>query len=261
MNHKFVVAVTALKKMGTLLIAMIILGYSENSFAQDKKIDTNALIAETQRQSQSADKVSMIWWIPEEFWRASFEQNPSVNATQVEAFIKVLRPYIVIVALDGEMGPLGGITYKSKESIQSTMQIIDSEGNHYSPLTNEKIDTDTNNFLSLMKPVFSNMLGAMGENMNFYLFPAKNEKGNIIIDAKKEGKFSILMDKAEYKWRLPLSSLLPPRLCPIDDEKLSGAWKYCPTHGVDLTRKICPVDKKKFNNTWKYCPTHGIELN
>ena len=40
MNHKFVVAVTALKKMGTLLIAMIILGYSENSFAQDKKIDT-----------------------------------------------------------------------------------------------------------------------------------------------------------------------------------------------------------------------------
>jgi hypothetical protein len=183
------------------------------------------------------------------------------NATQAEAFIKVLRPYIVIVALDGEMGPLGGITYKSKETIQSTMQIIDSEGNHYFPLANDKIDTDTNNFLSLMKPVFANMLGAMGENMNFYLFPAKNEKGNNIVDVKKEGKFSIVIDKAEYKWKLPLSSLLPPRLCPIDSEQLNGAWKYCPTHGVDLTRKICPVDKKKFNNSWKYCPTHGVELN
>lgn len=90
------------------------------------------------------------------------------------------------------MGSLGGITYKSKETVQSSIQIIDSEGNHYSPLANKKIDV------------------------------------------KKEGKFSMLMDKTEYKWRLPLSSLLPPRLCPIDDEKLNGAWKFCPTHGVEL---------------------------
>jgi hypothetical protein len=261
MNNKFKVAITAWKKIEIILLVMLIFGYTENAFAEDKKVDINALILETQKQSQTADKVSMIWWVPEEYWRASFEQSPNVNATQVEAFIKVLRPYIVIIALDGDMGSLGGITYKSKETVQSSIQIIDSEGNHYSPLPNEKIDADTNNFLSLMKPVFSNMLGAMGENMNFYLFPAKNEKGTNIIDVKKESKFSVLMDKAEYKWKLPLSSLLPPRLCPIDDEKLNGTWKYCPTHGVELNKKVCPVDKKRLNNTWKFCPTHGVELN
>ncbi len=261
MNNKFMVAIAAWKKIEILLFAMLIFGYTENAFAQDGKIDTNALILETQKQSQSVDKVSMIWWIPEEFWRASFEQNPTLNKAQVEAFIKALRPYIVIIALDGDMSSLGGITYKSKETVQSSIQFVDSEGNHYFPLPNEKIDADTNNFLSLMKPVFSNMLGAMGENMNFYLFPAKNEKGNNLIDVKKESKFSVLMDKTEYKWKLPLSSLLPPRLCPIDDEKLNGAWKYCPTHGVELTKKICPVDKKRLNNTWKFCPTHGVELN
>lgn len=250
----------AISKISSFLV-IILLVYSENSFAQDKKIDLNALILETQKQSQTMDKVSMIWWVPEEYWRASFEQSSGVNATQVEEFLKALRPYIVIVALDGDMGPLGGITYKSKENIQSSMYILDSVGNKYYPLENDKIDSNTNNFLSLMKPVFANMLGPVGENMNFYLFSAKNEKGNNIIDVRKEGKFSLFMDKTEYKWRLPLSSLVPPKICPIDDEKLNGTWKFCPIHGVDLTRKICPVDKKKFNSHWKYCPTHGVELN
>jgi len=261
MKHKFNITIKTWKQIAHLFVAMFIFGVTENSFAQDRKIDTNALILETQRQSKDADKISMIWWIPEEFWRASFEQSPNMNATQTEAFLKVLRPYIIIVALDGEMSSLGGITYKSKESIQSTMQIIDSEGNHYSPLSNENIDADTSIYLSQMKPIFSNMLGPMGENMNFYLFSAKNQKGKSILDAKEEGKFSVLMDKVEYKWKLPLSSLLPPKLCPIDDEKLNGAWKFCPTHGVEITKKVCPVDKKRYGNTWKFCPTHGVELN
>jgi|JI10StandDraft_1071094.scaffolds.fasta_scaffold01415_5 hypothetical protein len=261
MKNKFTLTIIVRKIIGILSITILSLGITKNSFAQERKVDLNALILETQKLSQSAEKLSMVWWIPEDYWRASFEQNSSVNPTLVEAIIKSLRPYIVIVALDGEIGSQGGINYKSKESIQSTMQIIDAEGNHYFPLANEKIDSQANIFLSLMKPVFANMAGPMGENMNFYLFPSTNEKGINTIDAKKEGKFSVLLDKTEYKWKLPLSSLLASKLCPIDNEVLNGTWKFCPMHGVELNRKYCPIDKKRFNSTYKFCPKHGVELN
>lgn len=261
MKNRFTLRIIVRKIIGILSIAFLSLGSTLNSFAQEKKIDLNALILETQKLSKSENKLSMVWWVPEEYWRASFEQSPNVNPNLVEAIIKSLSPYIVIIALDGEIGDLGDINYKSKESIQSTMQIIDAEGNHYFPLANEKIGSQANNFLYLMKPVFANMAGPMGENMNFYLFPSTNEKGINIIDAKKEGKFSVLMDKTEYKWKLPLSSLLASKLCPIDNEVLNGTWKFCPMHGVELSRKYCPVDKKRFNTTYKFCPKHGVELN
>ena len=222
------------RKTKVFIVALLIFGWTSLSFAQDRKVDINALVQETQKMSQSADEMKMIWWIPEEFWRVSFEQDPNMTAAQAEQFIKVLRPYMVIVVVDGKIGAIGGVTYKPQITIQNSIQIVDREGTHYRPLSDEKIDADTKNFLSMMKPVFVNMLGPMGQNMHFFLFPSKNKKGQNIAVAKKEGTFSVKLDKREFKWRLPLGSLLPPKVCPVDGEKMSGAWKFCPWHGVEL---------------------------
>lgn len=86
----------------------------------------------------------------------------------------------------------------------------------------------------MMGPVLVNMLGPMGQNMHFFLFSSKKKNGQEIAVAKREGAFSVKLDKREFKWRLPLGSLLPPKVCPIDGEKLNGAWKFCPWHGVAL---------------------------
>lgn len=221
-------------KTALLAAALVVLGGMSVSFAQDRKVDLNALTNETQKMSQSANEMTLIWWVPEEFWRVSFEQDPNMTPSQIETFLKVLRPYMLIVAADGKMGTFGGVTYKPKETIQNSIQVIDSEGTHYRPLSDEKIDADTKNFLSMMKPVFVNMLGPMGQNMHFFLFPPKNKKGEDIAAAKREGTFSVQLDKREFKWRLPLGSLLPPKVCPVDGEEVNGAWKYCPWHGVEL---------------------------
>jgi len=78
------------------------------------------------------------------------------------------------------------------------------------------------------------MLGPTGQNTHFFLFPAKNEKGQKIAEAKKEGTFSVELNEREFSWRLPLSSLLPPKICPTCGEKLSGAYKFCPWDGSKL---------------------------
>ena len=216
------------------LAALLICGWVNLSFAEDRKININELLQETQKASDKIEEMILIWWIPEEFWRASFEQDPTLTAAQTEDFIKILRPYLLIVAVDGNVGAFGGVTYKPEVITRNSIEVIDGQGTHYRPLSRDKIDPDTANFLSMMKPVFINMLGQMGQNMHFFLFPAKNAAGRDIALAKREGSFSVKLDKKIFKWRLPLGSLLPQKICPVDGEKLNGAWKFCPWHGVEL---------------------------
>jgi len=203
--------------------------------AQATKIDLNALIQETQKMSQNVDEMTLIWWIPEEYWQASFAQDPTITDAQAEEFIKVLRPYVVIVAIDGKIGPFGGVTYKSEATVRNNIKLV-SKGVSYRPLSDEKVNADTQNLISSMKPALANMLGPMGRNMHFFLFPAKDKKGQNIAEATKEGSFTVKLGLNEFKWRLPLGSLLPPKTCPVDGEQMSGAWKFCPWHGVRLIK-------------------------
>ncbi len=86
----------------------------------------------------------------------------------------------------------------------------------------------------MMSIPLTTILGPLGQNMHFIVFPSKNIKGQYIADVTKEGTFVVQLGETEFTWRLPLSSLVPPKICPVDGEKMSGAWKFCPWHGTKL---------------------------
>ena len=202
--------------------------------AQESKVDLNSLTQETQKISQKADEMTLIWWIPEEFWQVSFTQDPTATEAQSEEFIKILQPYTLIAVVDGKVGAFGGVTYISEADIRANIKIRDSQGAYYMPFNEDEVDADVKNLLSMIKPVIANMLGPLGQNMHFLLFPAKNKNGQNIAEAKKEGVFSVKVGERKFRWRLPLGSLLPPKICPKCGEKLSGAYKYCPYDGTPL---------------------------
>jgi hypothetical protein len=176
----------------------------------------------------------LAWWTPKEFWQATISQDSMITKAGIEEFMKVLRPYTIIAVIDGKMGAFGGITYKSEADIRSSTFIRDSHGTVYPPLSEDKIDINAKNFLSMMKPILANMLGPMGQNTHFFLFPAENKKGQKIADAKSEGTFSAKIGEKEFRWKLPLGPLLPPKICPSCGERLSGAYKFCPWDGTKL---------------------------
>lgn len=200
------------------------------------QVNINALLHETQKMSQKVNEMTLVWWIPEVFWRLSSAQDPTITETQVEELIKILRPYTLIVVVDGKMGPLGRITYRPEAAIRANIQIKDSEGTYYRPLSEDKVGADTRNLLSIMKPIFVNMSGPMGQNAHLFLFPARNKKGWKIADAKQMGGFSIKLGEKEFRWRLPLGSLLPPKICLKCRENCSGAWNFCPWCGTRLPK-------------------------
>jgi hypothetical protein len=118
--------------------------------------------------------------------------------------------------------------------LRTGIKVKDARGNAYTPLPAEALPGDLKNLSALLGAMFSNMLGPMGEGMHLFFFPANAEDGTPIASAVREGSFSVDLRDQTFAWRLPLGSLLAPKACPVDGERLSGAWKYCPWHGKEL---------------------------
>jgi hypothetical protein len=199
-----------------------------------EKIDLQALIQETQRTEQGSGKLTLVWWLPEQFWEASTSQNPAVTKEQIDQVLKTIRPYTIVAVVAGDVGSFGGVTYRSEEAIRTAVTIKDTEGLSYSPLGESEIDPDTKNLMQLIKPVIVNMLGPLGQNMHFILFPAKTKDGQPIADATKEGLLSIGLGDQQFKYRLPLGSVLPPKYDPKTGEKFPGNYTYNPFTGSEL---------------------------
>jgi hypothetical protein len=98
---------------------------------------------------------------------------------------------------------------------------------------------------AVMTSVLGNALGQLGQGIQLFFFPATAPNGSTIAAASKQGKFSVMLAGHSFEWRLPLSSLLPQKVCPVDGEKMSGAWKYCPWHGNELTDSVAPASAAK----------------
>jgi hypothetical protein len=110
-----------------------------------------------------------------------------------------------------------------------------------------ELSPDAQGLLSILKPVLANILGPMGQNFQFFLFPAQTSAGVAIADPRRAGSFSVVISdllgqkESVFGWRLPLTSLSPPRFCPVGQERVQADWKYCPWHGNPLDEVAAPL--------------------
>ena len=214
-------------------LALILLLLAPASFAEVTP-NLTALIQETQKQSAEDNKLTIVWWMPEAFWKASFSSGSGITEEAAAEILEVLEPYFILAVVDGTIGPLGGAEFRPDAEVRAAIIVTDQTGANYKPLPWADVSPDVQNLIQAMKPAIENMIGEVGKNMHFYLFPAKNKDGEFFVNAAAEGSFEVSLGETSYTWRLPLSSVMPPKICPVDQESLSGAWKYCPWHGKPL---------------------------
>ncbi|MCB1193022.1 MAG: hypothetical protein H7A23_26260 [Leptospiraceae bacterium] len=219
----------------------------ENSINQEKvvlentneksiytNLDIDDLLKETQKMSREEDEIIMIWWLPIEFWKMSFAKDSTMPEKQSKELISHLNNYTILAVVNGKIGTLGNVEYQSEKYNKKILSLKDKNNNTYHPLEDKFIDNTTAMLLSMMKPVLGNMLGPLGENMFFYIFPSIGKDKKVIVDPWKEGIFLVDLGEREFLWKLPLNSLIPPQNCPKCKEKLKGSYKYCPYDGTKL---------------------------
>ena len=212
-------------------IVYIILFISTTVATQE--IDLNMLIEETQLQPKlsNPDDFALFWWIPNEFWIGSFQQDPSIDQATLDEFINIVSPYTMFVAVHGKMNVLGTFSFESKDTIMKKFKIFDSYNNSYYPLTDYEISAEAKDFIQLMKPYFSQMMGQFGENMQFFLFPSNNKYNSEIVKLQSNGFFEFEYENTRHKYRLPLGALMPKKTCYACHEKFKGNYLYCPWDG------------------------------
>lgn len=63
-----------------------------------------------------------------------------------------------------------------------------------------------------MRPVLSNMMGAMGQHMEILVFPSVDKAEHLIADPKSDGSLTVHVGDIALRYRLPLGSILSPSL-------------------------------------------------
>ncbi|GAA4280384.1 hypothetical protein [Gaetbulibacter aestuarii] len=223
-----------MKKQITLLFT---LGLLTCSMAISQEVNFEKFINEIQKTNSEAGEINLTWWIPKEFWEVTFKREKTMQEDQIEELLEILDPYVIFAVVDGEVGPFGGLTYTPSDSIAKTIKIIDTDNVVYRPIETNNLNPNIQNLLSAFKPILKNMMGQLGENMNFYVFSDRKDSNERLADPLTKGQIQLAYCKKNFIWKFPIGSLLPLKTCPVDNELLNGSWNYCPFHGEALITK------------------------
>ncbi len=219
--------------VGISLLMLAGPGYGQSTF------DTQSLIRETQKISRKRvdggfQDMTLVWWVPVQFWERSLQENPATTKQTLDKFRSTLEPYTMLIVMSGKIGPFGGMTFTSEDAVRASVTLRDAQNVSYSPLPDAAISADAKNLLSMMKPLVVNMLGPMGQNLNWLVFKSKTNDGRPLADPMTEGSLVVVVAGDEFRYRLPLGSLLPAKYDPATHDEFPGNYVYSPFTGSKL---------------------------
>lgn len=203
--------------------------------AQRPQEQLNAIVRDTQKQGTRSGRLTLVWWIPPEFWRVAFAASASVPMDKAEELISSIRDVNVFAVFDAKVGVFGSGDFTSALDLQKNTTLIDQQAKPIPPIPEAKQTDATKNMIAMLKPLMANMLGEFGKNITFLVFEGKTKDGRRWLDPLKPGSFTVKLNAEEFRWRLPLGSLLPDKKCPKCSETFPGNYAFCPFDAAPLT--------------------------
>lgn len=197
-------------------------------------VSMNDLIEGTQYMTDDPDRVTMAWWLPDEFWKVSLAEDPTTTEEGAAEILALVSQYTLVIYVDGEFGPMGGVSFVTPDQLRQRARLQGSDGQEVTPLDESDVSPDMMLLVGTMRPVIANMLGPFGQNMSFVLFPRKDANGRIIADATATDSFSMKLGDLSFPVTTPVHSLLAGKACATCDREFRGDYKYCPYDRAEL---------------------------
>jgi hypothetical protein len=203
--------------------------------AASQAANVEDVIRDTQRTSIEGDTFSLVWWIPKQFWDESLKSNPGVPQAMRAQITSVMGEYNIVALLRASSvaGIMGDIKPRD-ELVKNTR--VEIGGKLIEPLQAEQIAPAAAALLSQVKPMVAASMGQMGQGMEFVVYPGKVD-GKPLVDAGQPGALAITFYGRKFQWRLPLGSLLPPKVDRKTGEDFPGNYLYNPFTGDRLDAK------------------------
>jgi hypothetical protein len=196
----------------------------------------NELTRDLNRTVQSGDQITMVIWMPTQFWDEALKASAAALPEEARLqMLAMLEDYSVFGVLRGKIGAGGLSEMKSKEELLKNLK-LESNGKAIEPLAPEAVGPGAQMLLGQIKPAMASLAGPMGKSIEFVVYPAK-AGGKLQIDAAQPGKLKVTLYDQAFEWRLPLGSLLPPRFDSKTGEEFPGNYEFNPYTGQKLGAK------------------------
>ena len=203
--------------------------------AADFKPDASALVKDLEMMSHADDRLTIVLWLPTEFWRTSLESNGKIAPKEIDKFVKELDRYVLVAVADGAQGIAGSVDFAEPDLLRNAVTIEDMRGNLLSALPDGEVSGGVRNLTQMMRPMFAGMLGSLGSHLAIVVFPGADKKGHRTVEATKEGTFVVHVGQTVMRYRLPLGSLLPPAIDAKSGETFPGNYHFNPFTGDKLS--------------------------
>ena len=190
------------------------------------------LVRETQRTSSADGNLTMVWWMPFEFWQASLGANAQVPEELRNQILSLMSKYNIIAVVRARPAPEGFTDIQSKDAIQKAITVT-FEGKPVQAVPPEQLDPAMQVILAQFKPAVAGMLGQVGQAMEFLIYPGVAD-GKRLIDPTQPGLLKVSLFSQDIQFRLPLGSVMPLRTDPKSGETFPGNYLYNPFTGEKL---------------------------
>lgn len=202
------------------------------------------IVRDTQRLVPENGHISMVWWMPLEFWDGSLASNPDLPEAARTELVGAMAPYTVVALLRADTTAAGFGNVQGKEELLKNTRFT-INGKTLQALPADKISQPATLIIAQLKPVLAQAAGQLGEAMEFLVFPS-GEGDTLLVDAAKPGNLTINFYGKDYKWRLPLGSVLPPKIDKATGEEFPGSYEYNPYTGrkIDTGAEAKPAAAK-----------------
>jgi hypothetical protein len=219
--------------MGKALMAGIILLAA--TFSEVEAADVQKLLRDTQRTSQAAGELTLVWWMPQAFWEASLNASPALTSEGRQQILTVLDDYMIFAILRAKLANMGALDARSKSEMITNAR-LEANGTKIDPIPAEDIAPRAQAILVAIKPLFAGMLGKFGQSVEMVVYPG-NQDGRRIVDAAQKGSLQYTLYDQTFTWQLPLPSLLPVKVDPKTGAEFPGDYEFNPYTGTPLVTK------------------------
>jgi hypothetical protein len=193
----------------------------------------DAMVKDLQQLKQGKHQLDLVWWIPTQYWDEMLKQDGRLTAAQRSAFLERLDGHSMFAIVSVSIAPTGSMTSRPVEQIYEGLEVRVGKITLH-PLDQADVPDGIREFIGMMRPVIAQALGAIGRGMEFVVFRNLDDNGNKIVDPLVAGAFEVQLNRRSFRWRLPIGSLLPPRLDPVTGEEFPGNFQFNPFTGEQL---------------------------
>ena len=196
--------------------------------------DLQQLVQETQRMSQASQQLTLVWWMPQALWEASLSNGATLTPEGRAQMLAVLDDYMIFVIARAKL-TMATLDARSKSEMLSNAR-LEIGDKTIDPMASENLAPAAQAILVSIKPIFAGMLGKVGQSVEMVVYPSK-QGDQKLIDPLRPGSFKYTLYDQTFTWRLPLASLLPPKVDPKTSEEFPGTYEFNPYTGGPLRAK------------------------